>query len=80
VNWYRWLSSPIVAQRLEIDLDTGKGVFETTPVSLFRNTLGSIPSVVDLDKDGDLDIVSAQFFVRRASSRARTRYEVTPRL
>jgi hypothetical protein len=44
---------------------TGTG-FDTTPVALGEG-LGSLPTVVDVDHDGDLDIASAQYFSRNGS-------------
>ena len=41
----------------------GQGKFAATPTVIAKNALGSIPRVVDLDRDGDPDIVSAQYFV-----------------
>jgi hypothetical protein len=41
--------------------------FKSTPVKVGPG-LGSIPTVVDLDKDGDLDIVAAQYFGTKTDS------------
>ena len=43
-----------------------KGGFSTTPVPLAEG-LGSLPTVVDVDGDGDLDIAGAQYFSRNGS-------------
>lgn len=44
---------------------TGRG-FDSTPIVLGEG-LGSLPEVVDVDHDGDLDIASAQYFSRNGS-------------
>jgi hypothetical protein len=41
--------------------------FKSTPVKVGPG-LGSLPRVVDIDKDGDLDIVSAQYFGTKTDS------------
>ncbi len=41
--------------------NTSADRFEKTPITL-NDGLGSIPTVMDIDNDGDLDIMSAQFF------------------
>ena len=41
--------------------------FEKTPIEI-GDGLGSIPTAVDLDDDGDLDIISAEFFLPNAAS------------
>ncbi len=43
-----------------------KGGFSSTPVVLGEG-LGSLPTVTDVDGDGDLDIASAQYFSRNGS-------------
>jgi hypothetical protein len=45
----------------------GADRFDRTPIELGEG-LGSIPTAVDLDEDGDLDIVSAEFFHANAAS------------
>lgn len=47
---------------------TGRGSFAPRPAVIARNVLGSLPTVTDLDGDGDLDIVSAQYFVPGAAA------------
>jgi hypothetical protein len=42
------------------------GGFATTP-TLLGEGLGSLPTVVDVDGDGDLDVASAQYFSRNGS-------------
>lgn len=37
--------------------------FEKTPLVIMEDALGSLPTVLDFDGDGDLDIASAQYFV-----------------
>ncbi|MBF0409358.1 MAG: VCBS repeat-containing protein [Candidatus Riflebacteria bacterium] len=46
----------------------GGGKFQTTPEVIMGKSMGSLPSLCDIDKDGDLDIVSAQYFVSDASA------------
>lgn len=46
--------------------DTSKDRFSKTPLDIGAS-LGSFPSVLDIDKDGDLDVASAEYFVNKAS-------------
>jgi len=46
----------------------GKGAFAASPTVIAKNVAGSLPTVLDLDRDGDLDIISAQFFVDGADA------------
>jgi hypothetical protein len=46
----------------------GHGNFETQPATLAKPALGSLPTVLDLDNDGDLDIISSQYFATDCSA------------
>ncbi|MBF0410540.1 MAG: VCBS repeat-containing protein [Candidatus Riflebacteria bacterium] len=46
----------------------GKGQFSSDPVNMMSEALGSLPFLYDVDSDGDLDIMSAQYFATDASA------------
>ncbi|BBM85038.1 FG-GAP repeat domain-containing protein [Candidatus Uabimicrobium amorphum] len=46
----------------------GEAKFAQKPTTIMNSCLGSIPTLRDLDNDGDLDIISAQYFAKGASA------------
>jgi len=45
---------------------SSEGRFDLKPLAI-GNGLGSLPFILDIDKDGDLDVASAEFFVKNSS-------------